>query len=359
MNSSYQTICEKVNKKTWITPALLGICGGVVGSVGSNLSLGGQIIFQALYWTIGYKIALITAGAGFGWKIGNSFFDANDAISELVDDPNCWNLIMTSYVPSDTKIKFKRSIAIEALLDSRNDIGKLYQFCIFLFIEKYEHFTQESQLMNEFKCLVRVLTAKHPMYTCEHFKELEELIERRCIQDLYPYIYSHYLINNKSSHKKIDPLSYCNLTIPYVKRNQIKCYNDDTQLLNRLENDLKQIDPEKKQGIMNCLQRSSNVFRQLPNVIHPKDKAVILIDMVKEVSEGFQKIGIQISCDHLIPIISHIIMKNIDIVPGADIRMAYDYLGHLPNEEAYVATVLLSSLMACVEDKPSIVAEDI
>ena len=350
MNSQYLTICERVNKKPWVTPTIFGICGGIVGSVTSNLGLGGQIIFQALYWTIGYKIALITAGAGFGWKIGHTFYDANDAIMELVDDPNCWNLIMNYYISDDDTITYKRSTAVEILLDTRRDIGKLYQFCIFLFIEKYEHIVMETQLMREFKLLVRVLTLKHPMYEPEIHQQLEELVERRSIQDLYPYIYSHYLMNNKRSHRKIDPLTYNNLVIPYVNRDDIKNTINDNSLLNMLAVDVKNMDKHKDE-IVECLTRSSNIFRRLPNQIHPKDKANVLIDTVKNISEGFQNIGVHVSCDHLIPIISHIIMKNIDIVPGADIQMAYDYLGHLPNEEAYVVTVLLSSLMACVDDR--------
>ena len=62
-------------------------------------------------------------------------------------------------------------------------------------------------------------------------------------------------------------------------------------------------------------------------------------------------------CDDLIPVVAMIIIENKDILPSADIQMIYDYLGDLADEKAYVATVLMSSLEACIlkkdEDKAS------
>ena len=71
MHSTNLSIYRQINKKPWVAPTLLGLIGGVVGSFGSNLSFTSQILFQALYWTIGYKVILIIAGAGMGWQIGN------------------------------------------------------------------------------------------------------------------------------------------------------------------------------------------------------------------------------------------------------------------------------------------------
>lgn len=106
--------------------------------------------------------------------------------------------------------------------------------------------------------------------------------------------------------------------------------------------------PEVKDKIKNILATASNHFRRLPGQEHPKDKAQLLIDMVKSLSDSFQSLDITVSCDLLIPIVSYIIKQNIDIVPGVEIKMTYDYLGHLTNEKGYIITVLLSSLLACL-----------
>ena len=356
MHSTYLTIYNQINKETWICPTIFGVVGGITGMLSSNLSIGSQIIFNALYWTIGYKIILVMAGAGMGWQLGLNLYNPKKAIDELVKNKDLWTLIMNSYEPDDTKIDYKRTTAIEILLDTRLDIGKLYQFCCFLFIERYEYISSNEEVLNEFKYIVRILTVKHPMYhkDCEH--ELLDLIERRTFNDLYPYIYGHYLVKNSSSHKKMLPITTESaLEVPIgvsiIPINAIK--TTDNKWFDLLFSDIKNKTPELKDAVNKILLKASNEFRRLPNEIYPKDKAELLINMVKILSDDFQKLDINISCDLLIPIVSFIIMKNIDIVPGAEIKMIYDYLGHLSNEEGFMVTVLLSSLMVCINDNPN------
>ncbi len=352
MNLNYLEICQRVNRKTWITPALIGVAGGVVGTLGSSLSMGGQLLFQALYWTLGYKLVVISAGAGMGWKIGHRIYGPNDAIMELVKDPQLWKLLRTSYQSQDKKEPYKRMTAISLLQDTSRDIGKLYQFSLFLFIERYGEISQDLQLMTEFKSVVSLLTQKHPMYqdgdttnksVSGQNQELQDLIERRVIEDLYPYIYSHYLRFNKTTHQKLNPqIKDRGLIVatPPKNNNQITC---------QLTEELAQLTSSQQLQAGKSLDQASKTFRQLSYHVHPKDKAAILIKMVKDISSNFQEVGINVSCDLLIPLVSKIILDNMDMVPAAEIKMTYDYLGHLTNEDGYVITVLLSSLLACVE----------
>ena len=39
MNSAATDICKQVNKKVWVYPAFMGVCGGIIGTFGSNLGL--------------------------------------------------------------------------------------------------------------------------------------------------------------------------------------------------------------------------------------------------------------------------------------------------------------------------------
>ena len=127
MNSVYLGICNKINKP-WSNPIMFGMCGGVIATLGQNIT--GNILYQAIYWTIGYKLALIMTGVGIGWNIGNKYYDPDSAIDELIKNPNIWGLIIESYVSDDCYMIFKKSTAIEVLLNTRLDIGKLYQFLI-------------------------------------------------------------------------------------------------------------------------------------------------------------------------------------------------------------------------------------
>ena len=66
--------------------------------------------------------------------------------------------------------------------------------------------------------------------------------------------------------------------------------------------------------------------------------------MIHNISDEFNKNGITMSCDELTPIICEIIIRNIDIIPNAEIQMIYDYMGHRTDENGYIATVLMASL---------------
>lgn len=348
MSQNNTDICRQVNKREWAYPALLGVCGGLLGTFSSNLGIGGQFLIQAIYWTIGYKIVLILTGAGMGWKIGNSFYDPGKAIEQLISEPEIWKLIKQNYKPNDEPMLYKKGLVIPTLLDTSLDIGKLYTFCSFIFIERYENMESEEQVMREFKYMVHVLTAKHPMLKDSEPVTLMNIIERRVIEDLYPYIYSYYLITNKNSQKKLDPLLAKTLSTDKIPLVAINNYDNIIKLiLSETNSQVNNI----RDKIECILISASNIFRQLPEAKHPQDKAKLLIKMTKLISDRLAEYNIIVSADLLIPIVSNLIIQNIDIVPGAEIKMAYDYLGHLANEDAYVVTVLLSSLTACIEGK--------
>ncbi len=130
------------------------------------------------------------------------------------------------------------------------------------------------------------------------------------------------------------------------------CYsNSDIYplIINRettLENTLGIICPKltPKESIIN---KASLTFRHLPHLLQPREKVSLLVDMVKGIDKDLQNQGITLCCDDLIPIVSQIVMLNLDILPYAEIQLVFDYLENSCNEDAYVATVVLSSLHDC------------
>jgi hypothetical protein len=174
--------------------------------------------------------------------------------------------------------------------------------------------------------MVNMMTLKHPMYSSDKYLEIRGTIEHRVMEDLYSYVYGHYVMQARYSKDNVSP-------VIIIASSSSK--GPMTTLCHKLT------DHER------IIHKASLKFRHLPHLYHPKDKVSILVEMVKGIDNDLQKLGIILCCDDLIPIVSKVVMYNLDILPQAEIRLVFDYLENSCNEDAYVATVVLSSLQDC------------
>jgi hypothetical protein len=164
------------------------------------------------------------------------------------------------------------------------------------------------------------------MYTADNHNKIKTIIEQRAMEDLYSYIYGHYVMETRRSSNTIPPMIIIGS----------RCVKSSLGLVCPRLSDHERI-----------VHTASLKFRHLPHLYHPKEKVAILVEMVKDIDNDLKRQGITLCCDDLIPIVSEIVMCNLDILPNAEIQLVFDYLENSCDEDAYVATVVLSSLQEC------------
>ena len=332
----YQDICENIESDSYLTPKTCGLMGGIISTpIGIILA---PFVVTSVTAVLLVKGVTMAAGSGLGWKLGNDFYGGNEIIIALMHQPDAWKRLHNGYKTSEPNQEYQEDAIEDKLLDTRYSFGKLYRFATFLFAERYEQLylnhqpktestdmvTTDKHILRELNCLVDMMALKHPMYTRENFDTIRMVIEQRAMDDLYSYIHGHYIMETKKKNQNITPL----LLIESRK--------------NKLTPSTKKLTQHEK-----LVHRASLQFRHLPHVHHPKEKAAILVNMVKDIDNDLKEQGITLCCDDLIPIVSEIIMCNLDILPSAEIQLVFDYLEKSFDEDAYVATVVLSSLQVC------------
>lgn len=331
----YQDICDNIKSDSYLTPKTCSLVGGL-------LSTPIGIVFAPVVATSAgvlllVKGATMVAGTTIGWKLGNDYYGGNEILVSLMHQPDAWKRLHQGYQTSDENQDYQEEAVESQLLDTRHDCGKLYRFSTFLFAERYEQLllkdnsqtdaSSDKFVLRELKNLVDMMTLKHPMYTQENYHNIRAIIEQRAMDDLYTYIYGHYIIESSRNTRAFTPLL-------------IKSQNHIWTAHKLSPRDL-------------MVHRASLQFRHLPHLRHPREKVAILVNMVKDIDNDLKKQGVTLCCDDLIPIVSDIIMRNLDILPSAEIQLVFDYLENSCDEDAYVATVVLSSLQVCYRNLQS------
>ena len=330
MDVPYRDIYKNIEKKNWITPSICSISLGYASSpilqtiyeVGTSMHL----FYQPILLGLSFKLVVAISSMGIGWTIGKSFCNTEYNIEELYTNPDTWKIINKVFVSNDRKVEFKEGLVETMLTDTSLDIGKLFHFCNFIFIERYEHLLHnECMVMQDYRHLAQLLTLKHPMYSSENYLTILDIIEYKVMNDLYPYIHVYYLMNQSNKQRNINN-----------NHNYLDCYPKNKQIL-----------------LEKAIKDASLIFRHLPHEQHPNDKVSIMLQMVKGLEKDFKNMGMDMCCDDLIPVVAMIIIDNKDILPSADIQMIYDYLIDVSDEKAYVATILMSGLAACISTDES------
>ena len=335
----YQDICDNIEKNTYLNPKN---CSIVAGLVTTPLAL----LFAPVIATSTGALLLIkgisvATGSGVGWKFGSEYYSGTSIAISLVHQPDAWRQLHNFYQTDDSKIEFCEEAIEEQMLNSSTGYGKLYRFANFLFAERYEHlFTRNKQdnyqgvktpshdahILRELNYLVTMMTLKHPMYTADNHNKIKTIVEQRAMEDLYSYIYGHYVMESRRNGNTLPPMIIIGSS----------CVKSTLSLVCPQLTDHERI-----------VHTASLKFRHLPHLYHPKEKVAILVEMVKDIDNDLKSQGITLCCDDLIPIVSEIIMCNLDILPYAEIQLVFDYLENSCDEDAYVATVVLSSLQEC------------
>jgi hypothetical protein len=365
MDEKYQLICQKIDRRLSVGPKVSGIVGGIVstpvGSYLSGLTYGGQLICQSVLLGLTCKVGIIAGGIGLGWKFGNQWYSTEEVFEEWVKTEHIWREILFHYSPDelpvtdqtnnnswsqyfrwgwsqsevDTCPKPALPTEIEIardLLEARSEIGQLYRFCIYLYVERFNYYTTaDFSAMAEYKGVVAVITRFHPKYpSCP--KLVNEVVERCVIDDLYPYLYGYYLAENSHLHSDLLP--------PELSVTSIVTTTDPGDVVAKLPSCI--------------LDRASLTFRHLSHQRHPREKISILLKMVNDLSRDLDTQNISLSCDDLLPILLQIVKRNIDILPVADIKMVFDYYGDTMGEQAYLATALLSTVQVRLQQTSSV-----
>ena len=355
MDAKYQLICQRIDRRLRVTPKVSGLVGGLVGTpVGSYLSgltYGGQVLFQGVVLGLMCKVGIIAGGIGLGYKFGNEWYSVTEVFQEWVETKNIWGEILRYYSPETTTetedtgfsqyfrwgwwsedstsetsteqeaIPTELEIA-NSLLIPGSEISQLYRFCIYLYVERFNYYSsQEFQAMAEYKGVVKVITKFHPkFYQCPTL--VYEVVERCVIDNLYPYLYGYYLVENSHLHSDLLPRE--------INPNSIMVSKNTDRRLAELP--------------VEILDRACLTFRHLGYQRHPREKISILLKMVNDLSRDLQEQQVTMSCDDLLPILLEIVQRNIDILPVADIKMVFDYYGDTMGEQAYIATALLTTV---------------
>ena len=184
MNPKYEQICQRIDTRLTVTPRVTGLLGGLASSpVGGYLATatyGGQLVFQSLLLSFACKFGIIAGGVGLGWRMGNQWYQTEEIFQEWVEADGIWRKILHHYRPESSQpspastkpsgflawFGFHPTVTPEApipteiqvaqnLLDPTIEIGQLYRFCIYLYIERFNYFpTEEFQAMQEYKEMV-------------------------------------------------------------------------------------------------------------------------------------------------------------------------------------------------------------
>lgn len=313
LESDHEAICDKiVTKPAWKSGAYC-VLGGILG----NCAILGLALCSPIF--IGAVVCKYTCtgiGAGAGWRYGIP--GGLETLETMLLDGDIWNQITSRFKSEDPRIPFSAQELEEVFLDTRTDYARLYTITLAIFAERYERlpFSLESGLMmQEFRQMVRLLVKHHPMWELERVEDIQYSVERRLIRDLQPYLTSHYSSYNKNLENHPHPTELSTIT----RSSQ----NDPIQA---------------------CIRSASMHFRHLRHEPHPKDKASILVSMIRGVATDLSVANITMSADDLLPIVISILVYNIDMLPGGDIALVYDYLRDNAGEDAYTATVLMSAL---------------
>ena len=314
-NKSVETISNRLFKKNMTYPTTFSIIGGLLSNPITNFIIGSTIVWNPILYPIGINSIISLTGCSLGWLYGRTIEDI-ESFNNLIINDQCWKIINEKIEMTEDIQEYNKYIVGYMITNCASDIGKLYIFCTTLFIERYEYIETNTQLMNEFRQMVALLSLKHPMYTKEKYSEIKDSIERIALNDLYSYIHSSYLITHKNDYNNIDK----NFDFYYISKHTTS------------------------EVIENTILTACKAFKLIPYISHPKDKIDILIKMIQNISDELEKQGILMSCDELTPIICEIIIRNIDIIPNAEIQMIYDYMGDKCDENGYVATVLMVCL---------------
>lgn len=352
MNDNYHQICQRIDRRLSLGPKATGILGGVVSSpIGiylSGLTYGGQLIFQGVLLGLTCKFGIIAGGIGLGWKVGNHWYRSDEIFQEWIMERDIWYKILEYYspetitnpeenngyfnfwwfytpTPPPPPIPTELEIA-QSLQDLTSEIGQLYRFCIYLYVERFNYHSRDSfPAMKEYKGVVQVITKFHPK-NHQAPTLVYEIVERCVIDDLYPYLYGYYLIENSRLHLDLLPIEL----------------SPNTFVVNY------KISPNIPNDI---LDRASLTFRHISHQRHPREKISILLKMVNDLSRDLERLHISMSCDDLLPILLQIVQKNIDILPVADIKMVFDYYGDTIGEQAYIATAFLSTVQVRIQQE--------
>jgi hypothetical protein len=349
MNDKYHQICQRIDRRISLGPTATGIIGGVVSSpIGIYLSG----LTYGLLLGFACKIGIIAGGFGLGWKVGNQWYSTEEIFQEWIHEKNVWKQILEYYSPQQTSdqseymsyfpfswfqsdtdtttppIPTELDI-FRSLRDPSTEIGQLYRFCLYLYVERFNYYPREEfPAMGEYKGLVCVVTKFHPKYYLAPTL-IYEVTERCAIDDLYPYLYGYYLVENSHLHLDLLP--------PDISPNTLVVNSDLVSDLPGIPNDI--------------LDRASLTFRHLSHQRHPREKISILLKMVNDLSRDLERENITMSCDDLLPILLQIVRQNIDILPVADIKMVFDYYGDTMGEQAYIATAFLTTVQVRLQQE--------
>ena len=320
-------ICNKLipcsKWKAGIYCILGGLLGTPIGCAVAGAAIGSQLVLTAMIC----KYTCVGAGAGAGWQFGSP--DAIQTLQNNITEPHLWRLIQGEFLSNDSPTAYVTEGAESYFVNTLTDLGKLYAVILVLFAERYEirseAFGRESVLMEEFQEMVELLVDKHPMShmaSRDEKAELTYIVERRLLRDLAPYLQCHYASYNQKLHDRTQGPTWSPL-------DELK-----SQSLVKIN----------AKALGACIRNASMQFRHLPHEPHPRDKVSILVSMVKELARDLDGLGVKMSCDHLTPLVSAILLRNLDTLPGGEIAMVYDYLRNHAGEEGYTATVLMAAL---------------
>jgi hypothetical protein len=300
-------IYENINSPKYISLACTSILGGIISNIG-------LVFFPFFPLYFASKAIIIGVGTTLGYKLGD--YCTNTDWNTFIRNDNIWQIIFNYYSKNKKPIikkdnNYTQYEIINYLIDTRNIISDIYQFCYAVLLERYE--CLDIKLLKEIKCIAVVICKLHPLYNIDDEKIIYETIERYIMDDFKPYLIDFYIKDNKVEYYNFYLLDNIHINIDYKI----------------------------------SIDRLNIIFRQLLHHSHPSDKIKILLFIVKEISRQYEENGLVANTDDLIPILSCIILENKDIIPSAQLKLIYDYLGDGIDESAYTSTILLSSLEYC------------
>ena len=148
--NSIQYIGDKLFKNNLAYSTFSSILFGLISNPITCLLIGAPIIWNPLYYPVGYNSIISASGFSFGWIFGSSI-ESENAFEEFSKNQDCWKIINEKIYFNNKFIEYNENKVSTILTDTSIDIGKLYIFCTLLFIERYEFITNNVLLMKELK----------------------------------------------------------------------------------------------------------------------------------------------------------------------------------------------------------------
>lgn len=330
-------------RRQWGSMCGGGALGYPLGSVLSKLPL-----LLPLENIVFYAVCM--GSSGLGWMVANRYWTPMHCLDQIITRPDFWRILheklpnlddliethrttstpdsneegslwtsLQSYITGKNPEPFKPSYenkiyTISDVNDPSSILGRLYQIIVVFVLERYNIYRSSPKysIYREYQHTVQLLQIKAPSLTrCE--------LEIQLYKDLYPYIYSYYILEN--AVKPISPGEVC-----------VYSSDDETVLT-----PYTQWSDAFRRHIVSSL-------NMVQRYTYPQEKAAILEMIILDIEKDSDN---PISCDDLIPVLRYILQQpDIPQLLHADIFLVYDYYLDRIDKTGYITTLWKSALCA-------------